>query len=337
MPAFARAPDQVRHLAIDRRRAFSLRHLTGYRLPDAGHTAGRAGTTHGRTVSAVTDESDELGTDAIVPQPLDAKCAQLSAVRRCARCSSSGRPRSPRAGDRAGAPSFGERPVWQGAYAVLTGPIIAAGDDDHHQYYRGVPLEICSKTSTFADAETPADLAPSTVGKLAGDVARGRTVSCSPEEGLAADAAIPSPTSTPSMCHNLKGHGDETRLRILESLLGENLAATDPRTSSVVPQPHVSHHLPVLRDAGLVEGHRRRQTSLLPGGPGRQRILRNRERRCWTLDAANCDFPTSTLWQTCRHCQQARAWPRTERMTRTAEQYASAALLGRRSNRRRHR
>ncbi|MDQ1291645.1 MAG: arsenite methyltransferase, partial [Nitrospirota bacterium] len=36
--------------------------------------------------------------------------------------------------------------VWQGAYAILTGPIISAEDDDHHQYYRGVPLEICSKT-----------------------------------------------------------------------------------------------------------------------------------------------------------------------------------------------
>jgi len=36
--------------------------------------------------------------------------------------------------------------VWQGAYAILTGPVITAEDDDHHQYYRGVPVEICSKT-----------------------------------------------------------------------------------------------------------------------------------------------------------------------------------------------
>ena len=37
--------------------------------------------------------------------------------------------------------------VWEGDYAILTGPIITAEDDDHHQYYRGVPLEICSKTT----------------------------------------------------------------------------------------------------------------------------------------------------------------------------------------------
>ena len=37
--------------------------------------------------------------------------------------------------------------LWEGDYAILTGPLITAEDDDHHQYYRGVPLEICSKTS----------------------------------------------------------------------------------------------------------------------------------------------------------------------------------------------
>jgi arsenite methyltransferase len=37
--------------------------------------------------------------------------------------------------------------VWEGAYAILTGPVLTAEDDDHHQYDRGVPVEVCSKTS----------------------------------------------------------------------------------------------------------------------------------------------------------------------------------------------
>jgi arsenite methyltransferase len=36
--------------------------------------------------------------------------------------------------------------VWQGHFALLTGPFTEAEDDDHHVYRRGVPLEICSKT-----------------------------------------------------------------------------------------------------------------------------------------------------------------------------------------------
>jgi SAM-dependent methyltransferase len=36
--------------------------------------------------------------------------------------------------------------VWQGDYAILTGPVVAAEDDDHHLFRRGLPLEICSKT-----------------------------------------------------------------------------------------------------------------------------------------------------------------------------------------------
>ena len=36
--------------------------------------------------------------------------------------------------------------VWQGHFALLTGPFLEAEDDDHHVYRQGVPLEICSKT-----------------------------------------------------------------------------------------------------------------------------------------------------------------------------------------------
>jgi arsenite methyltransferase len=36
--------------------------------------------------------------------------------------------------------------LWQGDYAIFTGPFVEAEDDDHHTFLRGVPLEICSKT-----------------------------------------------------------------------------------------------------------------------------------------------------------------------------------------------
>lgn len=36
--------------------------------------------------------------------------------------------------------------VWEGRFAVLTGPFLAVCDDDHHLYRCGEPVEICSKT-----------------------------------------------------------------------------------------------------------------------------------------------------------------------------------------------
>jgi len=36
--------------------------------------------------------------------------------------------------------------IWQGHFALFTGPFLEVCDDDQHRYYRGRPLEICSKT-----------------------------------------------------------------------------------------------------------------------------------------------------------------------------------------------
>ena len=36
--------------------------------------------------------------------------------------------------------------IWTGDFAILTGPLLEARDDDQHLYRRGIPLEICSKT-----------------------------------------------------------------------------------------------------------------------------------------------------------------------------------------------
>lgn len=54
----------------------------------------------------------------------------------------------------------------------------------------------------------------------------------------------------------LKAIGDETRLRILESLLVHEKCVTDLVKELGQSQPHISHHLRILRAAGLVEGIR---------------------------------------------------------------------------------
>ena len=36
--------------------------------------------------------------------------------------------------------------VWDGHFAILTGPFLEVQDDDGHTFRCGIPLEICSKT-----------------------------------------------------------------------------------------------------------------------------------------------------------------------------------------------
>ncbi len=71
--------------------------------------------------------------------------------------------------------------VWQGHFAVLTGPFEEAEDDDHHLYQRGVPQEICSKTLRVLteDAYSRHFLI---VNRAQAGVA-GREVSCAPDGG----------------------------------------------------------------------------------------------------------------------------------------------------------
>jgi DNA-binding transcriptional ArsR family regulator len=54
----------------------------------------------------------------------------------------------------------------------------------------------------------------------------------------------------------LKAIGDETRLRILELLLVHEKCVMDLVKELEQSQPHISHHLRILRAAGLVEGIR---------------------------------------------------------------------------------
>lgn len=52
----------------------------------------------------------------------------------------------------------------------------------------------------------------------------------------------------------LRALADETRLRLLQSLLAGDKGVNKLTQHLKCPQPHVSHHLRFLRDSGLVEG-----------------------------------------------------------------------------------
>ena len=155
--------------------------LTGYKLPDTVEKQTPLYATLCGPFSTVTDELGQQYRRG-VPQPIDAPSAQLlqSAPLRSLFLIGPA-PVTLAAGDPRWCAVLPEQApcVWRGAYAILTGPIIGAEDDDHHQYYRGVPLEICSKTLHVLnqDAYRP----HFTIYHRNSNVVEGDAVSCSPE------------------------------------------------------------------------------------------------------------------------------------------------------------
>ena len=102
--------------------------------------------------------------------------------------------------------------------------------------------------------------------------------------------------TTPRQCAAvLKAMGDETRLRIVESLLLGEKCVTDLTQLLRCSQPHVSHHLRILRDAGLVEGHRHGKQVCYRVEPTVQRALKNRGEQVLDFGCCELRFPTSTL------------------------------------------
>ncbi len=122
--------------------------LTGYKLPAVVDQRTTLYATLCGPFSVVTDELGQQYRRG-VPQSIDAERAQLlqTAPLRSLFLIGPAPTTLDSADPRWRAIHPAQTPcVWQGAYAILTGPVISAEDDDHHQYYRGVPLEICSKT-----------------------------------------------------------------------------------------------------------------------------------------------------------------------------------------------
>ncbi|NJN70024.1 MAG: winged helix-turn-helix transcriptional regulator [Nitrospira sp.] len=93
----------------------------------------------------------------------------------------------------------------------------------------------------------------------------------------------------------LKAVADETRLRILESLLAEKKRVTDLVRELGFPQPHVSHHLRILRDSGVVEGIRDGKQVCYRIAPIVQRALANRQGKALNFGCCELRFPESIL------------------------------------------
>lgn len=95
--------------------------------------------------------------------------------------------------------------------------------------------------------------------------------------------------------HVLKALGDETRLRLLESLLVQDRCVTDLVRAVGRSQPHVSHHLRILRSAGLVEGLREGKRVCYRISPAVAKAFK--DRRASSLDFGCCQlsFPKTHL------------------------------------------
>ena len=101
---------------------------------------------------------------------------------------------------------------------------------------------------------------------------------------------------TPRQCAGvLKALGDETRLRILESLLIGEKCVTDLVRELKCAQPHASHHLRILRDSGLVEGHRDGKQVCYRVSPSIQRALANRQGQALNFGCCELRFPKTAL------------------------------------------
>lgn len=93
----------------------------------------------------------------------------------------------------------------------------------------------------------------------------------------------------------LKALADETRLRLLESLLMEEKCVTELVQELHCAQPHISHHLRILRDAGLVEGLRDGKQVCYRITPVVQRALANRQGKALNFGCCELRFPESVL------------------------------------------
>ena len=91
------------------------------------------------------------------------------------------------------------------------------------------------------------------IGKKTGKTKRARPADCPPRprKRRPLGAALPL----------VKALADETRLAIVELLLGadDELCACDIEDAFELAQPTISHHMKVLRDAGLIESEKRGQ------------------------------------------------------------------------------
>jgi DNA-binding transcriptional ArsR family regulator len=105
-------------------------------------------------------------------------------------------------------------------------------------------------------------------------------------------------TLNPRQCATLlKVVADETRLRILGSLLAEEKCVMDLVHELGCSQPHVSHHLRILRDSGVVEGLRDGKQVCYRIAPVVRRALTAQQGKALDFGCCELRFPDS-VWAT---------------------------------------
>jgi len=89
--------------------------------------------------------------------------------------------------------------------------------------------------------------------------------------------------------------GDETRFRILKTLLCGDKCVGELVETLKTSQPHVSHHLRILRQAGLVEGVREGQRICYRLTPGVQEHLTNTNEEALDFGCCRISFSQTVL------------------------------------------
>jgi SAM-dependent methyltransferase len=157
--------------------------LTGYKLPAVFEPNGVRYATLLGPFSRVVDELG-MAYQRGIPQPVPARTVGLlksSPLAAHFLLTADPQPLAP-SGPRLTAILPEQKPcVWEGRFALLSGPFVEATDDDHHTYRRGVPLEICSKTLQVLS--TDAYRRHFAIINRAGQTVAGEAVSCSPNGG----------------------------------------------------------------------------------------------------------------------------------------------------------
>ena len=154
--------------------------ITGYKMPATSQQHGFRYATLRGPFSAVIDEFDQKYQRG-VPQVIDARTAQVLQTAGCRQLfilSDSPTPLLPSDPRLIAIFPADEPCVWKGHFALLTGPLAEAADDDHHIYRRGIALEICSKTLAVLEAESYRPYFA--IVNRAGQPVTGAEVSCSP-------------------------------------------------------------------------------------------------------------------------------------------------------------
>lgn len=91
----------------------------------------------------------------------------------------------------------------------------------------------------------------------------------------------------------LRAVGDPTRLAILESLLSHEKCVGELVEKLKRPQPYVSHHLRILRQAGLIEGQRDGKQICYRIVPHMQSALKNRGEQGLDFGCCQLSFPVT--------------------------------------------